>query len=273
MTDPGRRPVRSLAPWFHLLTPPEEYAGEAAFTLGLLRQHLVGPLDTMLELGSGGGNMASHLKAAARLTLTDVSPEMLSAERHDQPRMRAPRRRHAHVAPRADVRRGPDPRRDLLHDDRGRPPAALETAFVHLRPGGAAVFEPDHIARDVRTRHRPRRRGRPGRSRRATWAGAPLPRMDDRPRSDRHDLPGRLRGPPPRARWQRDGQPRPAHRGTASRARPGWRLLADVGFDASAVVRPGGPHHLRRDAPPSHGRSRARPDRRRGIGPERPVER
>lgn len=67
-----------LAPWFHLLTSPEDYDEEAAFTLGLLRAHVVGPLETLLELGSGGGNMASHLKRALRLTLTDLSPEMLA---------------------------------------------------------------------------------------------------------------------------------------------------------------------------------------------------
>ena len=44
-----------LAPWFHLLTPPEEYAGEAGAILELLHDHIDGPLETLLELGSGGG--------------------------------------------------------------------------------------------------------------------------------------------------------------------------------------------------------------------------
>ena len=39
-----------LAPWFHLLTPPEEYAGEARAILELLRDHVHGPLETLLEL-------------------------------------------------------------------------------------------------------------------------------------------------------------------------------------------------------------------------------
>ena len=36
------------------------------------------PDASVLELGSGGGNTASHLKARARLTLTDIAPAMLA---------------------------------------------------------------------------------------------------------------------------------------------------------------------------------------------------
>jgi hypothetical protein len=68
-----------LAPWFHLLTPPAEYDGEAAFALALLRDHVHGPLNTLLELGSGGGNLASHLKRDLTLTLTDVAPTCSSS--------------------------------------------------------------------------------------------------------------------------------------------------------------------------------------------------
>lgn len=74
-----------LAPWFHLLTPPEEYAGEAASVLRLLRQQVDGPLGTLLELGSGGGNIASHLRHELRLTLTDLSPAMLELSRKINP--------------------------------------------------------------------------------------------------------------------------------------------------------------------------------------------
>ena len=35
----------------------------------------------MLELGSGGGNNASHLKAHFQLTLVDLSPAMLAVSR------------------------------------------------------------------------------------------------------------------------------------------------------------------------------------------------
>ena len=134
-----------LAPWFHLLTPPEEYADEAAFALGLLRDQVVGPLETMLELGSGGGNMASHLKAAMQLTLTDVSPQMLELSASINPDC------EHRLGDMRTVRLGRTFDAVLIHDaicymtTEADLRAAMLTAFEHLRPGGAAVFEPDHI--------------------------------------------------------------------------------------------------------------------------------
>jgi len=72
-----------LASWFHLVSAPAEYADEAADVVRLLADAGValGPANphaALLELGSGGGNTASHLKALAHLTLTDVAPAMLA---------------------------------------------------------------------------------------------------------------------------------------------------------------------------------------------------
>lgn len=74
-----------LAKWWPLLSPPEDYAEEAGFFLGLFRQHSDRPPSTMLELGSGGGNTASHLKHDLNLTLTDLSPDMLEISRNLNP--------------------------------------------------------------------------------------------------------------------------------------------------------------------------------------------
>jgi methyltransferase family protein len=134
-----------LAPWFHLLTPPAEYADEAAFALGMMREQVVGPLETALELGSGGGNMASHLKRWLELTLTDISPAMLTVSATINPECE-------HVV--GDMRTLRLERTFdavLVHDaicymtteDDLR--AAMATAVEHLRPGVVAVFEPDHI--------------------------------------------------------------------------------------------------------------------------------
>ena len=41
----------------------------------------MGEATTLLELGSGGGNNASHLKHRFECTLTDLSPEMLALSR------------------------------------------------------------------------------------------------------------------------------------------------------------------------------------------------
>jgi trans-aconitate methyltransferase len=136
---------RELAPWFHLLTPPAEYADEAASALALLRSRVDGPLETLLELGSGGGNMASHLKREARLTLTDLSAEMLELSRTINPECE-----HI-VGDMRTLRLGRTFDAVLAHDaicymtteaDLG---AAMTTAFEHLRPGGAALFEPDYV--------------------------------------------------------------------------------------------------------------------------------
>jgi SAM-dependent methyltransferase len=137
-----------LAPWFHLLTSPEQedYAEEAALVLGLLREHADGPLETMLELGSGGGNMASHLKRDLRLTLTDLSPPMLEESARINPEAE-----HL-VGDMRTLRLERTFDSVLIHDaisylvTEADLRAAFETAFVHLRPGGAAVFAPDNVS-------------------------------------------------------------------------------------------------------------------------------
>ncbi len=75
----------SLAEWFHLLTSPDEYAAEAAEVLRLLETHTLPPLHDALELGSGDGNLASHLGEHLRLTLTDPSSRMLQLSRSINP--------------------------------------------------------------------------------------------------------------------------------------------------------------------------------------------
>lgn len=54
---------------------------EAADLLARLPQHSDSPPPTLLELGSGGGSLAFHLKRHFTLTLTDRSPDMLAVRR------------------------------------------------------------------------------------------------------------------------------------------------------------------------------------------------
>jgi hypothetical protein len=133
-----------LAGWFHLLTAPGEYAGEAAEYARFIRDACPGAR-TLLELGSGGGNNASHLKAWFSCTLTDVSPPMLEVSRRLNPECE-------HVA--GDMRRlrlGRSFDAVFVHDavmylTRERDlRAAAETAWVHTRPGGVALFVPDFV--------------------------------------------------------------------------------------------------------------------------------
>jgi SAM-dependent methyltransferase len=140
-----------LADWWPLLSPPEHYAEEAAFYQRLLQESGSEPCRTLLELGSGGGNNASYLKAAFDMVLVDPSPGML---RHS--RALNPECEHVQGDMR-DVRLGRTFDAVFVHDavcymtteaDLRR---AIETAFVHCRPGGAALFAPDHVKETFRT--------------------------------------------------------------------------------------------------------------------------
>ncbi len=135
-----------LAPWFHLLTAPAEYEPGAAHALATLTETIGTAPATILEMGSGGGNNAFHMKAHATLTLTDLSEDMLTLSRtinpeceHIQGDMRTLRLEGRTF----DAVFAHDAISYLTTEDDLR--AAFETAFVHLRPGGAALFEPDHV--------------------------------------------------------------------------------------------------------------------------------
>jgi SAM-dependent methyltransferase len=134
-----------LAPWFHLLTHPSDYGAEAACYTRVIEQVSGGRARTLLELGSGGGNNASHMKARFECTLTDLSAEMLALSRtlnpeceHIQGDMRGLRLGRAFDAV-------------LVHDavmymtTQDDLAAAVETAAVHVRPGGVALFVPDAV--------------------------------------------------------------------------------------------------------------------------------
>ena len=134
-----------LAGWFHLLTAPEDYAEEAEFYRRLMIEAAEGPVREVLELGSGGGNNASHLKAHFAMTLTDLSEEMLAISRELNPECE-----HL-VGDMRDLRLGREFDAVFVHDavsylttmaELGR---AIETAQVHCRKGGVALFCPDYV--------------------------------------------------------------------------------------------------------------------------------
>jgi hypothetical protein len=74
MPESSPRLYAELAAWFHLLTAPEEYADEAELYLRTFAEAAGAPPRTLLELGSGGGNVASHYKRQVASTLVDLSP-------------------------------------------------------------------------------------------------------------------------------------------------------------------------------------------------------
>lgn len=136
---------RELASWWPLLSAPGDYAEEAAFYEGVLRRACSFPPRTLLELGSGGGNNASHLKRSLELTLVEPSLGMLTVSRALNPECE-----HLQGDMRS-VRLGREFDLVFIHDavaymttvDDLR--LALETAWVHTRAGGAALFAPDFV--------------------------------------------------------------------------------------------------------------------------------
>lgn len=134
-----------LAAWWPLVSAPADYTEEAGFYRRALAEASERPLATVLELGSGGGNNASHLKHRFECTLTDVSPEMLALSRtlnpeceHIEGDMRTLRLERTFDAV-------------FVHDaidymttEQGLG-AAIATAYEHCAAGGVALFVPDHV--------------------------------------------------------------------------------------------------------------------------------
>lgn len=139
------RLYRDLAEWYPLLTPVTEYAEEAAYYLRLFRKHCEHPPRTLLDLGSGAGHNAAHLKSSLACTLVDLAPAMLAVSHrlnseceHLQGDMRSLRLERAfdcvlvhdavsYMASRADLQ------------------ATIATAFAHTERGGVALFQPDFV--------------------------------------------------------------------------------------------------------------------------------
>jgi SAM-dependent methyltransferase len=134
-----------LARWWPLISPPEEYAEEAAYVATLLRSAAI-PVREVLEFGSGGGHNAFHLVALFTMTLVDLSREMLDVSRRLNPECA-----HHHGDMRT-MRLGRQFDAVFVHDavdymtSESDLRQAIETAYVHCRPGGVAVFVPDHTA-------------------------------------------------------------------------------------------------------------------------------
>ena len=112
-----------LAAWWPLISAVEDYAEEAGLFASVLRDH-VDPLRTVLELGSGGGNNAWHMKAGFAMTLVDLSPAMLATSRAINPECEHLEGDIREVRLGRTFRRGVRARCHRLHDDRVGPPAS-----------------------------------------------------------------------------------------------------------------------------------------------------
>jgi SAM-dependent methyltransferase len=151
MTEPadGYRLYTELAGWWPLISPPSEYAGDAA----VIEQEfatVAPPVRSVLDLGSGGGHVTRHLHRDRSVTLVDISPDMLAVSRRLNPDCR-------HVlGDMRTIRLGRLFDAVLVHDavdyvtSQEDLALLIGTAAAHCRPGGIAAFAPDHTAETFR---------------------------------------------------------------------------------------------------------------------------
>ncbi len=153
MTDSENNPrlYRDLADWWPVLSAPEDYAEEAEFYRSVIMSEATIPPRTLLELGCGGGNSASHLKKHFDMTLLDMSPGMLDVSRCLNPECE-------HVlGDMREVRLGRQFDAVFIHDainymatqtDLGK---AISTAYEHCRPDGVVLLAPDFTRETFRS--------------------------------------------------------------------------------------------------------------------------
>ena len=145
------RMYNELASWWPLLSSPDEYLEEATFYAKTLLAAAERSSRTLLELGSGGGNNASHMKKQfQQVVLVDRSPGMIAVSKALNPDCE-----HV-VGDMRTVRLNRQFDYVFVHDaivymtTTADLRQAVETAFVHCAAGGVAVFAPDHVRETFR---------------------------------------------------------------------------------------------------------------------------
>ena len=145
------RMYEELAPWWPILSPPDDYEEEAAFYGDTLVSACTSPPRIVLELGSGGGNNAWHLKRRFEMVLVEPSSAMRAVSRALNPDCE-------HIdGDMRSVRLGREFDAVFVHDavcymttevDLRQ---AIETAAAHCKAGGAALFAPDFVRENFRS--------------------------------------------------------------------------------------------------------------------------
>ena len=141
----ARRLYEDLAWTWPIISPPEQYVGEAREFRDFLRAGATGRVREVLHLGCGGGHVDSGLKRYVRITGVDLSPSMLRLARRLNPEV------GYRVGDMRSVRLGRTFDGVLISDavaymtsprDLAR---AFATAYRHLRPGGSFVTYAEHV--------------------------------------------------------------------------------------------------------------------------------
>ena len=134
-----------LAEWYPLLTSVDDYLEEANLYYGIFKDHGLADDASVLELGSGAGHNAYHLKKWYKLTLTDISEKMLALSRRINPECR-------HVAgDMRTLRLQSEFDAVFIHDaimymlTESDLQQAIATAMHHCKHGGLILVAPDFV--------------------------------------------------------------------------------------------------------------------------------
>jgi SAM-dependent methyltransferase len=140
-----------LAEWWPLMSAPADYEEEATFYFNALQEAADRRIETMIELGCGGGNNASFMKRRVKnLVLVDPSEGMLAHSRKLNPEC------EHHVGEMRSVMLKRTFDAVFVHDavsymiTEADVASAIQTAAAHCRPGGVALFAPDHLRETFR---------------------------------------------------------------------------------------------------------------------------
>lgn len=142
----ANRLYTDLAHLWPLMSPPEDYADEAACLRNELRKRFGSGRARILELGTGGGHLLHHLTGDFDATAVDLSEGMLEHSRRLNPEVTH------HIGDMRTVRLGETFDAVLIHDaidymtTEEDLRAAFDTARAHLRPGGVLLTVPDDYA-------------------------------------------------------------------------------------------------------------------------------
>jgi trans-aconitate methyltransferase len=135
-----------LAGWWPVISPPSEYAEEAALYVEMIESSARRPVREVLELGSGGGNNASYMKRSFAMTLVEPADGMREISRQLNPEcLHLPGdMRHVRLGRTFDAVFVHDAVMYMRTEDDLR--ATLDTVATHLAPGGVALVAPDATA-------------------------------------------------------------------------------------------------------------------------------
>src|SRR5437879_1367620 len=134
-----------LAEWWPMMAGPVELRAEALFFDRLLRESSDAPPRAVLHLVSCSVHNVLHLKEHFSMDLLRMSPQMLAVNRAVNPECE-----HLQGDIRT-LRLGRTFDAVFVHDAvchmtaESELRAVMETAFVHCRPGGIALFVPDEM--------------------------------------------------------------------------------------------------------------------------------